>query len=51
MHSQRFRDFTEFPAPWPPRPMTMHAEYTISPVFAGNVRAQDVPNEEFAAEK
>jgi hypothetical protein len=51
MLSQRFPDFTEFPAPRPPRPMTMHAEYTITPVFAGNVQPQDVPNDEFAAEK
>jgi hypothetical protein len=51
MQAKSFPDFDEFPAPRPPRPMAVKMEYTITPVFAGKVRAQDVQNEEFAAEK
>ena len=50
MQAQRFPDFDEFPVPQRPVGMAVRMEYTITPVFAGNVQAQDVPNEQFKAE-
>jgi hypothetical protein len=52
MHARSFPDSEESSVPrGRGDPWRVQLGYTITPVFAGNVQPQDVPNEEFAAEK